>query len=231
MTEGFAGRLGAVIFDMDGVLADTEPIQEEALGVFLALRGKSLSPAENAAMIGLNHRAFWATIIERLGLDESVEECVRGYEPILLSRLVGLPAAPGARELVLALVAADVPLAVASSSFRPVVEMTLGAIGLRDAFRAIVSGEEVRNGKPAPETYLMAAARLGVEPRRCVAVEDSASGVRAATAAGMTCLGITSSYSTKDQLQATRTVRSLTEITAGDLAALAAEGQSRPLRE
>lgn len=230
MTRDFEGQLAAVIFDMDGVLADTEPIQEEALGAFLALRGRSLSSAENAAMIGLDHRAFWATLIDRLGLDESIEECVRDYEPILLPRLAGLRAAPGARQLVLALVAADVPLAVASSSFRPAVEMTIGAIGLRDAFKIVVSGEEVRNGKPAPEIYLLAAERLGVEPGKCVAIEDSANGVRAAIAAGMTCLGITTSYSTRDQLQATRTVRSLTEIAPGDLAALAAEGPSRQFR-
>ena len=221
MTVGFDGRLAAVIFDMDGVLADSEPIQEEALGAFLALRGKSLPTAENAATIGLDYRAFWATLIERLGLDESIEECVRAYEPILLPRLIGLRAAPGAHKLVTALVAADVPLAVASSSFRPVVEMTLGAIGLRDAFKVVVSGEDVRLGKPAPEIYLLAADLLRVEPSRCVAVEDSPPGVRAATAAGMACLRVATVYASVDQLRATRTVRSLTEVAPADLAALA----------
>lgn len=222
MSGSLGDRLGAVIFDMDGVLADTEPIQEEALGAFLALQGKSLSPAENAAMIGLDYRAFWATLIERLGLDESIEECVRGYEPILRPRLIGLRAAPGAAELVSALRAVNVPLAVASSSFRPVVEMTLGAIGLRDAFKIVVSGEDVRRGKPAPDIYLLAADLLRVVPSRCVAVEDSPHGVRAATAAGMACLGVATSYASVDQLRATRTVRSLTEVAPADLAALAA---------
>jgi HAD superfamily hydrolase (TIGR01509 family) len=217
----FESRLAAIIFDMDGVLADTEPIQEEALGAFLALRGKSLSPTENAAMIGLDYRAFWAALIEQLGLDESIEECVRGYEPILLPRLIGLQAAPGAYELVSALRVANVPLAVASSSFRAVVEMTLGAIGLRDAFKVVVSGEDVRMGKPAPDIYLLAAQRLRVKPDRCVAVEDSPYGVRAATAAGMPCLGVATSCASRDQLHATRTVRSLAEVTPADLAALA----------
>jgi len=213
-------RLGAVVFDMDGVLADTEPIQEEALAVFLALRGRSLSTNDYAEMIGLDYRAFWTELIRRYGLDESVEECVHGYEPILLPRLVGLPAAPGATELVRALAAASLPLAVASSSFRPVVEATLRGIGLRDAFSAIASGEDVRYGKPAPEIYLLAAERLGVEPGMCVAIEDSPSGVRAALAAGMACLGIITPYSTSEKLRANRSVRSLTEVSPSDLEAM-----------
>jgi HAD superfamily hydrolase (TIGR01509 family) len=213
-----AHALGAVIFDMDGVLADTEPIQEAALALFLEVRGKSLSPDYYAETIGLDYRAFWADLIARYGLSESVEDCVAGYEPILLDRLVELEAAPGATDLVRALEAAGVPIAVASSSFRPVVEATLGAIGLRAAFNAVVSGDEVGEGKPAPEIYLRAAGRLGVEPGRCVAIEDSANGVRAAIAAGMACLGIVTPYSTSDQLRATRTVRSLAEVTPRDLA-------------
>jgi len=118
--------------------------------------------------------------------------------------------------------AANVPLAVAFSSFRPVVEMTLDAIGLRDAFKVVVSGEDVRTGKPAPDIYLLAADRLGVEPDRCVAVEDSPHGVRAATVAGMACLGVATSYASADQLRATRTVQSLAEVTPAALAALAA---------
>lgn len=210
----------AVVFDMDGVLADTEPIQEEALAAFLQPHGRSLSRGDYAAMMGLDRRAFWTTVIGQYGLELSVEDCVRDYEAILLPRLVGLSAAPGVVELVGALVAADVPLAVASSSLCPVVEMTLGAIGLREAFKVVVSGEEVSEGKPAPEIYLLAAQLLGVEATRCVAIEDSPNGVRAAIAAGMACLGIATSYSTPDQLRATRTVGSLTEVGLADLAAL-----------
>ena len=220
MNASSMGRLGAVVFDMDGVLADTEPIQEEALAAFLALRGVSLSFDDYADMIGLDYRAFWAELIRRYDLHESAEECARGYEPMLLPRLVDLPSAPGASELVSALAAVGVPLAVASSSFRPVVEATLRGIGLRDAFGAIVSGEEVREGKPAPEIYLLAAARLGVEPGRCVAIEDSPSGVRSALAAGMACLGVITPYSTSERLRATRTVLSLAEVTPAELAAM-----------
>ncbi len=222
MSSALDGRLSAVIFDMDGVLADTEPIQEEALVAFLALRGKAFVRDGYAETIGLDYRQFWMEVIGRYGLIESTDDCARGYEPILLPRLAGLKAAPGAGELTRALAAAGVPLAVASSSLRPVVEATLGAIGLRDAFEAVVSGDEVRTGKPAPEIYLLAADRLGVEPARCVAIEDSPSGVRAAMAAGMACLGVVTPYATREQLRATRTVRSLAEVAARDLAELAA---------
>jgi beta-phosphoglucomutase-like phosphatase (HAD superfamily) len=223
LEPSLAHSLGAVIFDMDGVLADTEPIQEAALAAFLALRGKSLSPSYYAETIGLDYRAFWIDLTARYGLSESVDECVAGYEPMLLGRLVGLEAAPGATELVRALESAGVPMAVASSSFRPVVEATLGAIGLSGAFKAVVSGDEVTNGKPAPEIYLRAAGRLGVEPGKCVAIEDSANGVRAAIAAGMACLGVVTPYSTSEQLQATRTVRSLAEVAPRDLAQMAGD--------
>ncbi len=216
-----AGRPAAVIFDMDGVLADTEPIQEEALAAFLAARGKSLRSDDYTETIGLDYRSFWAEMIVRYELAESVAECVAAYEPILLGRLVDLPPAPGAAELVRSLEALHVLLAVASSSFLPVVEATLGAIGLRDAFGVVVSGEQVMEGKPAPDIYLRAAQRLGVEPGKCVAIEDSANGVRAARAAGMACLGIVTAYSTREQLSATRAVESLAEVTPADLAAMA----------
>jgi HAD superfamily hydrolase (TIGR01509 family) len=220
LDSALIGRPAAVIFDMDGVLADTEPIQEDALAAFLDSRGRSLRSPDYTETIGLDYRTFWAEMIARYELSESVAECVAAYEPILLGRLVGLPAAPGATELVRALEALHVPLAVASSSFLPVVEATLGAIGLRDAFGVVVSGEQVRHGKPAPEIYLLAAERLGVDPSVCVAIEDSANGVRAARAAGMACLGIVTAYSSREQLRATRAVESLVEITPADLAAM-----------
>lgn len=207
---------------MDGVLADTEPIHEQAIGAFLAIRGKSLPPAEYAGVIGMDHHAFWTAMIERFGLHDSIDDCVQGYRTILLPRFAGLRAAPGALELVSALKTAHVPVAVASSSFRPVVETILDAIGLREAFLVVVSGEDVQRGKPEPDIYLLASERLGVAPDRCVAVEDSPHGVLAAITAGMGCLGIATRYASADQLRATRTVASLSEVTPADLAALAA---------
>jgi HAD superfamily hydrolase (TIGR01509 family) len=211
---------GAVIFDMDGVLADTEPIHEIAIGDFLALHGKSLTGSEYTQFVGLGHRAVWTKLIAMFGLGMSVEECVTDYQPILVSRIVGVPPGPGVRDLVLALRAAGIPLGVASSSFRKVVEATLASIGLRDQFAAVVSGEEVGRGKPAPDIYLRAAGFLGVAPGRCVAIEDSRHGVQAARAAGMACLGLASRYTSPGQLGADRTVDSLADVGVEDIAAL-----------
>jgi HAD superfamily hydrolase (TIGR01509 family) len=215
---------------MDGVLVDSEPLQEEVLGEFLRLRGKSMTRDDYAATIGLSHQAFWATTIQLLGLDETIETCMLGFEALLLPRLSSLSPTPGAAELVTGLAARGVPLAVASSSFRPVVDATLRAIGLIDRFGAVVSGEEVSNGKPDPEIFLLAARRLAVAPGSCVAVEDSPHGVRAAIAAGMACLGVVTAYSTPDQLQATRIVASLAQVAPLDMADLVARNpaQGRP---
>ena len=213
-------RLGAVIFDMDGVLADTEPVHEEALRDFLAMRGGALTTADHDALVGLNSNDVWAKLIHQFGLHETIEECQVGHQPILVSRLVGLHASPGVESLISQLRAGGIPMAVASSSSRPVVEATLASLALRGAFGAVVSGEDVTRGKPQPDIYLRAADLLGVAPGRCVAIEDSPHGVQAALRAGMACLGLATRYATAEQLGATRTIRSLAEVGMLDLAAL-----------
>ena len=223
MTEGRS--LAAVVFDMDGVLVDSEPLQEASLAEFLARRGHSLPRDEYAATIGLNHRRFWEVMVERFGLTEPMEACAAEVQRLLLPRLASIPPKPGARELVLGLDAAGVPEGLASSSFRPVVDAIVSAIGLETAFGAIVSGEEVRDGKPAPDIYLLAAERLRVEAAGCVAVEDSPHGIEAAIRAGMTCLGVATAYSTPAELAAALlVVQSLADVTPADLRRLIAAG-------
>jgi HAD superfamily hydrolase (TIGR01509 family) len=213
-------RPAAVIFDMDGVLADTEPVHEMAMGEYLATLGKSISSEYYTHFVGLGHRAVWTKLRADLSIDLPMEECLAGYQPILVSRSGRVPPGPGVVELVLALSVAGIPIAVASSSFRPVVEATLTSIGLRDHFGAVVTGDEVSHGKPAPEIYLKAAAALGVDPARCVAIEDSRHGVQAARAAGMACVGLVSRYTDPAGLGANRVVESIADIGIEDLAEL-----------
>jgi HAD superfamily hydrolase (TIGR01509 family) len=219
---GAGSTLAAVIFDMDGVLADTEPVHEMAMGEFLATLGKSISSDYYAHLVGLGHRAVWAKLRADLSIERSMQECLAGYQPILVSRSGHVPPGPGVVELVRALSAAGVPMAVASSSFRPVVEATLAGLGLRDRFGAVVTGDEVGHGKPAPDIYLKAAGALGVAPERCVAIEDSRHGVQSALAAGMACVGLVSRYTDPARLGASRVVESLADLGVADLARLLA---------
>ncbi len=180
--------IDAVLFDLDGVLVDTEPWWDEVRIAFAAEHGRSWGPDDQLAVMGANSRG-WARIMrERLGLHAMTEAAildavVQGVLACYQDRDV--PRIPGALEA-LRRIAAARPVALASSSHPAVIGAAVAALGLRDVLGAIVSSDEVEHGKPAPDVYLLAAERLGVEPARCLVVEDSLNGVRAGRAAGMT---------------------------------------------
>jgi HAD superfamily hydrolase (TIGR01509 family) len=213
-------ELAAVIFDMDGVLADTEPVHELAMGDFLAKLGTSITSEYYTTLVGMGDRAVWAKLRADLGLDLTLEQCIHGYHDILVDRSGQVPPGPGVVELIEALKAAGIPIAVASSSSPAVVEATLRGIGIRHHFATVVTGFDVKHGKPAPDIYLKAAAAVGAVPERCVAIEDSRHGVQAARAAGMACLGLESRYMDPATLGANRVVASLADVGVEDLAAL-----------
>lgn len=178
-------HIDAVLFDLDGVLVDTEPWWDEVRIRFAAAHGRPWGPDDQRAVMGANSRG-WARIMqERLALDldeDSIQSAV--VEGVLACyREREVPRLPGAPEAVLR-IAATRPVAIASSSHPAVIRAAVDALGLHDVFEAVVSSDEVEHGKPAPDVYLLAAARLGVEPARCVVVEDSLNGVRAGRAAG-----------------------------------------------
>ncbi|MCI0346385.1 MAG: HAD family phosphatase [Chloroflexi bacterium] len=178
----------AVIFDLDGVLVDSEIWWDEIRRDWAAARGRSWTPEDRAAVMGANSRA-WARIMrERLDLpDIPVDVIIRDIVDGMVERFAreGAPAIDGAVATVRRLVA-RYPLAVASSAHHDVIAAALGATGLGAAFRSVVSSDEVAHGKPAPDVYLEAASRLGVRPGACLVIEDSLNGVRAGRAAGMT---------------------------------------------
>jgi HAD superfamily hydrolase (TIGR01509 family) len=215
-----AGLLGfvpaAVIFDMDGVLADSEPINEQATAAVLARRGATLPRETYQALAGQASDRSWAWLIERFGLSEGVPQLEREYVAELLPRLAGgLRPTRGARELIGALTGAGIPLAVASSSPRVVVETVLGGLGLRGAFAVVVTGDEVRAGKPAPDIFQRAAAQLGVAPAACLVIEDSPHGLAGARAAGMRTIGVATRYLPRDALRADLVVDSLEGLARG----------------
>ena len=176
----------AVVFDMDGVLVDTEHLWDDVREELTTEWGGRYTPEAQEAMMGMSSLEWSRYLHETVGLREQPETINAEVVRRMLARYeVELPVVPGAIEAVRRLDGEGFRLAVASSSNRELIDAVLRRLGLAALFEATVSSEEVRRGKPAPDVYLEAARRLDVEPVRCAAIEDSASGIRAARAAGM----------------------------------------------
>jgi HAD superfamily hydrolase (TIGR01509 family) len=182
--------IDAVVFDLDGVLLDTEELWDEVREGLAHERGGRWHTGAQADMMGMSSLEWSAYMHERIGLREPPEEINAEVVRRMLGRYEAeLPLIPGAVEAVERL-SARWPLALASSSNRELIDAALESAGVARRFRVTVSSEEVARGKPAPDVYLEAARRLGVEPARCAAVEDSANGIRSAHAAGMRVVAI-----------------------------------------
>lgn len=180
----------AVVFDLDGVLIDSEETWSRVRAEVVARHGGHWTEADQRNVMGDNSRQWSAYIRRTWNLPLSDEEIFREVlQAMIASYERRLDVLPGAPEAVAAL-AARYPLAVASSSPRELIGVALRVAGLAAAFRAVVSSDEVTHGKPSPEVYLLAAARLGLPPARCVAIEDSTNGIRAAAAAGMATIAV-----------------------------------------
>ena len=181
----------AVIFDMDGVLVDGEPLHFAAARGLLAELGADLDLETYQAYIGRTMDTMWPDMQQRFGLRLSREEYTRRYSPRVLAQYQDRSQPmPGARVLLEALRAAAVPCALASSSRRDWVAAALAGLGFAEFFRVTVAGDEVSQGKPDPEIYLTAATRLGVAPGRCLVIEDAPAGVAAGVAAGMPVVAV-----------------------------------------
>jgi HAD superfamily hydrolase (TIGR01509 family) len=180
----------AVVFDLDGVILDTEELWDETRESLARERGGRWSERAQADMMGMSSSEWSRYMHDVVGLAEHPDEINREVVQRMLERYKDeLPLIPGAVEAVRRL-AARWPLAVASSSNREIIDGALEAAGLTQSFRSTVSSEEVARGKPAPDVYLEAARRLGFEPASCAAIEDSSSGLRSADAAGMRVIAI-----------------------------------------
>ena len=180
----------AVVFDLDGVILDTEELWNEVREGLARERGGRWSDRAQADMMGMSSKEWSRYMHGVIGLSEPPEEIVREVLARMLDRYEEhLPLVDGAVEAVQRL-AAHWPLGLASSSNRELIDKALEVSSLAPSFRATVSSEEVARGKPAPDVYLEAARRLGVEPRACAAIEDSASGILSADAAEMSVVAI-----------------------------------------
>ena len=180
----------AVIFDLDGVLVDSEHVWDEVREEFAREQGGRWPDRAQADMMGMSSLEWSRYMHDVVGLADPPDEISAEVVRRMQGRYArDLPIIPGAVEAVRRL-DGSYRLAVASSSNRPLIDAVLSAAGLADAFEVTVSSEEVARGKPAPDVYLEAARRLEVEPERAAAIEDSANGIRSAHAAGMRVVAI-----------------------------------------
>jgi len=179
-------RYRAVVFDLDGVLWDGEPLYHEAFNVVLRPLGHEVTTAEYDQIIGNSVEAAWEWVIGRFRLTGPPEQFHADYDAAVLDLLAQpVEPLPGVRETIARLKSIPVPVGLASASLRQWVEATLAGIGLASEFDATVSASEVEHAKPAPDLYLTAAEKLGVAAAECIAVEDTRTGVASARAAGM----------------------------------------------
>ena len=183
-----------VVFDLDGLLIDSEQVWDGVREELAHARGGRWHPGATRDMMGMSSPKWSAYMHDVIGLRESPEEINREVVDRMLALYAsGPPWLPGALDAVRRL-AASFTLGLASSSNRELIDAVLDAGGIADLFAATVSSEEVARGKPAPDVYLEAARRLGVPAAECVAIEDSHNGILAAKAAGMRCIAVPNAH-------------------------------------
>src|SRR3989344_2501263 len=202
----------AVLFDMDGLLADTENLNMDAATEVCAGLGISLSPEEKQKCIGTTIEKFFRDLFKQRQLDLDLESACeafhRAYGKVLEK---GIKAFPGAESLPRALKQEGYKLAIVSGSIRTRVDMVLSQLGILDIFDVIFSADDITKSKPDPEGFLLAAKRVGVLPEECVVLEDSEAGAKAGKAAGMKVIGVVNNGG-QDLSLADRIVQELTEV-------------------
>ncbi|HVH52042.1 MAG TPA: HAD family phosphatase, partial [Gaiellaceae bacterium] len=212
----------AVVFDMDGVLLQSEEVWDAVREKYVRERGGRYDSEVQRAMMGMSSTEWSRYLHDVAGVPGEPEEISAGVVRRMLDAYrEHLPLIPGAVDAVRR-VAGEFPLGLASSSNRELIDIALEQAGLAPYFAATVSSEEVAHGKPAPDVYLEAARRLGIDATLCAAIEDSHGGIRSAKAAGMRVLAIpNSSYPPDDEAlaQADVVLGSLSELTAEAVAA------------
>jgi HAD superfamily hydrolase (TIGR01509 family) len=206
--------LRAVLFDLDGTLADTERQNAESVARALAAHGRQLDDEERHFVIGHGWNEIYHHLVLKggvtLGFGELVEAAARQREKLVETE--GLDVLPGAVDTVKRL-SSRYRSAVVSGSSRTEVEMCLRALGVLDCFPWFIGAEDTARGKPAPDGYLLAAERLGVAPRECLVLEDSTAGIRAAREAGMRCVAVRAgNFARQPQEEADVVVDTLTDV-------------------
>lgn len=181
-------QFAGVIFDMDGLLVDSEVIWHEIEDQFFADRGHAYGPDDRQMVVGMRVDEFLLTMKNHFGLTEEVQELVKDLNGRMCATLPErVQPRPGAVRLIQYLQENSVPIAVASNSSRQIIDVTMTAMDWLETFTVRCTGDDEIKGKPSPDVYLTAARKLGVDPTKCLGLEDSYRGAQAVVAAGMTC--------------------------------------------
>jgi HAD superfamily hydrolase (TIGR01509 family) len=180
----------AVVFDLDGVIIDTEEVWEEVRRGYVAEFGREFRPDSQDRMMGMSTGEWSAHLADEVGVPRTPEEVASDVLSRMADRYrADLPLISGAVGVVRSL-RGHYRLALASSSARILIDQVLETAGITDAFEVTLSTEEVPRGKPAPDVYLTAVQRLGLTPADCAAIEDSSNGLRSAAAAGLAVIAV-----------------------------------------
>jgi HAD superfamily hydrolase (TIGR01509 family) len=189
----------AVVFDLDGVIVDSEQVWDEVRELYVREAGGTYTDQSARDMMGMSSPEWSRYMADSLSVPRTPEEINAAIVERMLARYgESPPLLPGAVEAVRR-IGAGLPLAIASSSNRELIDAVLRASGLADDFAVTVSSEEVPRGKPSPDVYVEAARRLGVDATRCGAVEDSHNGIRSAKAAGMRVVAVPNPHYPPDE--------------------------------
>jgi len=230
-----ATQIKAAIFDMDGVLTDSEPLINEAAVTMFRERGVAVRPDDFLPFVGTGEDRYIGGVAEKYGVSLDLPQAKKRTYEIYLSLVpLKLHAFAGACELVLACRQAGLQVAVASSADLIKIEANLGQIGLPpNQWDAVVSAEDVAKKKPAPDIFLAAARKLNMAPAECAVIEDAINGVQAAKAAGMRCVAVAQTFPA-DKLACADLIRgTISEVSVQNLTgATAADcGRNQPGRE
>lgn len=180
------GPFSAVIFDMDGVLLDTEPLYQQAMQQACTDLGYTMTKELHGAQIGMPINDAEALMLAYFGVDFPVTLYTEYTHKTMAALMADhVPVKPGVEELLFELNSRKIPVAVATSTSSPIAPDRLKSAGLFDKFMTVVTRNDVKFGKPHPEPFLTAAQRIGVDPKTCIALEDSHNGIRSAHGAGM----------------------------------------------
>jgi len=219
----------AVIFDMDGVLIDSEPIHVEIEKLLFDKLGIDVSDTDHRSYMGASNEFMYSDLRSRFNLSESVTELIESDELFrsdYFHRLDTIPANDGLISLLGQIKAAGLKLAVATSSSPEIADLLLNKCGIASFFDAIVTTSEAGKSKPSPDVYLLAAQKIGVSPEDCIVFEDSPNGLSAAKSAGMFCVVIQSDSELIQKLsKADYLIQSFTEMTLTRLTDLFAINQ------